>query len=86
MAANEGLARLLSSAIERAVGDVLHLRRVSGIKEIIYIRVVFTIYHEFQILLALKIKFSYSKIYRMCRLPMNLLIVIVIHHHRIPRR
>jgi hypothetical protein len=83
MAANEGLARLLSSAIERAVGDVLDSR---GIKEIIYIRVVFMIYHEFQILLALKIKFSYSKIYRMCRLPMNLLIVIVIHHHRIPRR
>jgi hypothetical protein len=65
MATNEGLARLLSSAIERAVGDVLDSR---GIKEIIYIRVVFMIYHEFQILLALKIKFSYSKIYRMCRL------------------
>ena len=36
MATNEGLARLLSSAIERAVSDVLDSQRVSGIEEIVH--------------------------------------------------
>jgi hypothetical protein len=36
MATNEGLARLLSSAIERAVSDVLDSQRVSGTKQNIY--------------------------------------------------
>ena len=36
MATNEGLARLLSSAIERAVSNVLDSQRVSGTKQNIY--------------------------------------------------
>ncbi len=43
MATNEGLARLLSSAIERAVSDVLDSQRVSGTKQNIYIRLMFMI-------------------------------------------